>query len=76
MAAAICIGLVRNHPFIDGNKRVALLATYTFMKLNGLELEADETNAAAVIESVADGSMDERALAAWIGDHARPTRPS
>ena len=72
LAAALCIGLVRNHPFIDGNKRVALLATYTFLMLNGLDLGADETDAAAIIESIADGSVDEAALAAWIGDHAGP----
>ncbi len=69
LAAALCIGLARNHPFVDGNKRVALLATFTFLALNGLELKADESEAAEVIESVADGSLDEAALAAWVGDH-------
>ena len=71
LAAALCIGLARNHPFIDGNKRVALLAMYTFLELNRLVLEADELEAAEVIESLAAGKLDEDALAAWVGDHVR-----
>lgn len=70
LAAAMCIGLAQNHPFMDGNKRVALLATYTFLALNGLELEANETDAADVIESLA-GSLDEGGLAVWLGGHVR-----
>lgn len=73
LAAALCIGLARNHPFIDGNKRVALLAPYTFLALNGHELDADEMDAADTVESVAAGSLDEHDLAAWIAGnlHAR-----
>lgn len=66
LAASLCIGLARNHPFVDGNKRVALLATYTFLALNGLELDADEMEVADMIEGVAAGSIGELDLAPWI----------
>lgn len=74
LAAALCIGLARDHPFIDGNKRVALLATYTSLALNGHELDADEMDAADTVESVAGGSLDEIDLAAWIARHIRALR--
>lgn len=69
LAATLCIGLARNHPFIDGNKRVALLAAYTFLGLNGLKLAEDEVAVAELIESVAAGSVEEATLAQWISDH-------
>lgn len=72
LAAALCIGLARDHPFVDGNKRVALLATYTFLAINGWRLEAHETETAETMESVAAGSLDETELAHWIGAHALP----
>ncbi len=71
LAAVLCIGLARNHPFVDGNKRVALLATYTFLAVNGHELAAEEIKAAETIESVASGSLDEADLASWIARHVR-----
>lgn len=66
LAASLCIGLARNHPFVDGNKRVALVATYAFLALNGWRLEADETEAAETIESVAAGVLGEAQLTTWI----------
>lgn len=66
LAAALCIGLARGHPFVDGNKRVALLATYTFLALNGRMLEADEMELAGVIEAVAAGEMTETRLTRWL----------
>jgi len=69
LAAALCIGIARNHPFVDGNKRVALLAMYAFLRLNGQELDADEMEAAETIESVAAGVLGELALTDWIADH-------
>ena len=71
LAAALCIGLAKGHPFIDGNKRVALLATYTFLAINGLVLDADETETAETIEGVAAGHLSEAALSQWIAAHAR-----
>lgn len=69
LAAALCIGLARDHPFVDGNKRVALLATYAFLAINGWVLEADELDAAATIESLAAGTLAEPTLADWIAEH-------
>ena len=69
LAAALCIGIARNHAFVDGNKRVALLAMYAFLRVNGRELDADEMEAAGVMESVAAGSLDELALTDWIDSH-------
>ncbi len=70
LAAALCIGLAKDHPFIDGNKRVALLATYTFLAINGSILDADETETAETIEAVAADRLDESALASWIARHS------
>lgn len=69
LAAALCIGLAKGHPFVDGNKRVALLATYAFLAVNNLVLDADETETAETMEAVAAGGMSEAALAAWIASH-------
>jgi len=69
LAAVLCIGIARHHPFVDGNKPVALLATYAFLRVNGRELDADEMEAAETIESVAAGALDELALTDWIADH-------
>ena len=72
LAAAYVHGLARNHPFVDGNKRTALLAGYIFLALNGLELDAPEAEAVAVITATADGSLPEDALAAWVRAHTNP----
>jgi death-on-curing protein len=72
LAASLCFGLARNHPFVDGNKRTALLATYVFLALNGRTLDAPETEVAETIEALAAGTIDEERLAEWVGAHARP----
>jgi death on curing protein len=72
LAAALCIGLARNHPFVDGNKRVALLATYAFLAINGRRLEADEGETAETIERVAAGKVTESQLSDWIDAHLEP----
>jgi death on curing protein len=69
LAASLCVGLAKNHPFVDGNKRVALLATYAFLAINGLILDADETETAETIEAVAAGEVSEAALAKWIASN-------
>ena len=66
LAAAYCFGLVRNHPFVDGNKRVGLAAADVFLQLNGYELTAPETEAVAVIRDLAAGELDEATCARWI----------
>jgi death-on-curing protein len=71
LAAAYASGIVRNHPFVDGNKRTAFLAAYVFLGLNGLDLAADEAEAAAAMLSLASGDIREDAFAEWLRKHTR-----
>jgi death on curing protein len=66
LAAAYGYGIAKNHPFIDGNKRAALMSVYTFLAVNGFELDAPESEAVTVILGLADGSFTEDELADWI----------
>lgn len=66
LAAAYGFGLAKNHPFVDGNKRIALVAMETFLMLNGFALTADDAQTVLVILSVAAGSFSEDALADWL----------
>ena len=72
LAAAYGYGIARNHPFIDGNKRTAFVATELFLALNGLALSADDGACVLVMLSVAAGTLDEAAFAAWIRSHSAP----
>ena len=71
LAAAYGFGLVRNHPFNDGNKRAGFLAIGLFLARNGRELAADPVESIAVILRLADGKMTELELAAWIRKNMR-----
>ena len=72
LAAAYAFGIAKNHPFVDGNKRAALVAAYTFLAINDLELEAPEPEAVAAILGTVDGSISEDDLASWIRTHLIP----
>jgi death-on-curing protein len=72
MAAAYAFGIARNHPFIDGNKRTALMAAYVFLRLNGFVLDASEVEAVVTFQDLAAGKVDEAQLAAWIEANAKP----
>jgi death-on-curing protein len=69
LAAAYGFGLARNHAFIDGNKRIALLAIVTFLGLNGIAFAAREAEAVVIMLGVAAGDVDEDGLARWIRDN-------
>lgn len=71
LAATLCVGIAKNHPFIDGNKRTALLTTRAFLYLNGHELEPSQPDEVATIVAVADGSLIEHDLAAWLERNSR-----
>jgi death-on-curing protein len=71
LAAAYGAGIVRNHPFVDGNKRAGFLAVGLFLALNGFRLEATQVDATLTVLALAAGDLDERAFAAWIRTHAR-----
>lgn len=69
LAAAYAFGLAKNHPFIDGNKRTALLALYTFLYINDVDFIVPEPDAAAAILALAAGEVDEDGLTRWIRDN-------
>ena len=71
LAAAYAFGIARNHPFVDGNKRTALMAMYTFLRLNGVQLGAREEDAYLTMMQVAEGALTEPELAAWIKQHSQ-----
>jgi death-on-curing protein len=75
LASAYAFGLARNHPFVDGNKRAALLAAFLFLELNGWAVEAREEDAATVFIDLAAGRLSEAALAAWLRQHRVSIRP-
>ena len=74
LAASLAFGLAKNHPFVDGNKRVALAVLFTFLGINGAELTASETEAVNAILAVASGSLDEPGLATWVRAHSKSIR--
>jgi len=66
LAAAYAVGIARNHPFLDGNKRTAIVvAGGVFLPLNGYELVADNREIVRVMLAVAEGLMADAELAAW-----------
>jgi death-on-curing protein len=71
LAAAYAFGLARNHPFVDGNKRIALIACFTFLALNGWEVQAEETATVLVFVDLAAGKLDEKQLARWLEANSR-----
>lgn len=71
LAAAYAFGLAKNHPFEDGNKRIAYLAIRSFLHRNGVRFEPDEADAVEVIVNLARGSLSEAALAVWIEENSR-----
>jgi death-on-curing protein len=73
LAASYSFGIAKNHPFIDGNKRVALAVGAAFLELNGFELDAPEPEAVIVFEQLAAGNIAEAELAAWFKRSCVPT---
>ena len=74
LAAAYAFGLVKNHPYRDGNKRIGFLAMVAFLGLNGHELDATDAEIVAEILALADGSASEEALTDWIRQHSTKRR--
>ncbi len=68
LAASYSYGLSRNHPFIDGNKRVALTVGAVFLELNGYSLDATEAEAVIIYQQLAAGTLTEQQLATWMQD--------
>jgi death on curing protein len=66
LAAALCFGIVKNHPFLDGNKRTGLLSARALLFLNGQEFEPAEVDEVTMMVGVADATVDEAMLASWL----------
>ena len=66
LAASYADALIRNHPFHDGNKRVALTAAGAFLELNGVTLEASEADAVAATLALVTRKLDQAGFAAWL----------
>ena len=71
LAAAYAFGLAKNHPFSDGNKRVALIASVTFLELNGWQFVAREEDAAVAFLDLAAGKTTEGAFVRWLESNTR-----
>jgi death-on-curing protein len=72
-AAALCFSLVRNHPFVDGNKRVGHAAMEVFLLLNGYELNAAVDQQEHLMLKLAAGNLTQEELTNWMSQHLRPT---
>ncbi len=66
LAAVYCSGIVKSHPFIDGNKRTGFMAVYAFLGINGYRFEATEEEAALQILALADSRLTDEALTEWL----------
>lgn len=74
LAAAYAFGLVQDHPYRDGNKRIGFLAMVTFLEVNGYEFSATEADVVTAILALADGKLSEEALADWVRQHSSGRR--
>ena len=70
MAAAYTWGIVRNHPFLDGNKRTGFVVGVLFLELNGYRFTASEEEAAQMVLELASGNLDEAGYIAFLRAHA------
>jgi death-on-curing protein len=66
LAASLAYGLAMNHPFNDGNKRIAMIASFAFLEMNGMCMQASELDAYEVFMDLAAGRLTEAELAKWL----------
>ncbi|MBY3220863.1 type II toxin-antitoxin system death-on-curing family toxin [Rhizobium laguerreae] len=76
LAAAYLFGLARNHAFVDGNKRIAIVAAGVFLLENGYEIETTDANLYAFVLAVAAGEIDEEGATRFLRDFCIPLNPS
>lgn len=74
LAAAYAFGLALNHPYYDGNKRLALLAMLTFLAINGHDIDASDDEVLTAMLALAGGRLGESDLAVWVLNHARSVK--
>ena len=74
MAALYTAGIVRNHPFVDGNKRTGFVIGVLFLELHGFDFKASEEDATQSVMDLAAGTLDEAAYTAWLRENAKRRR--
>lgn len=73
LAASYTSGIIRNHPFVDGNKRTGFMAGYVFLACNGLRLTASELDVFQVVTLLAASEIEESEFAAWLRENCEST---
>jgi death on curing protein len=76
LAAAYLCAIVRNHPFVDGNKRTGYLAAFTFLYINRYVINAENAQVVAFVLDVAAGEIDEEGATRFLRDFSIPLSPS
>jgi death-on-curing protein len=74
MSAAYLFHIVKNHPFIDGNKRTGAMAAFVFLKINKLTLVADEDQFERIVIDVAESKIEKREIADFLKKHCKKSR--
>lgn len=74
LAAAYGFGLAQNHPFVDGNKRIAFIATDSFLRLNGYKLTSDRVDEIETMFRLAAGEISEEEFAEWVRENSKPQK--
>jgi death-on-curing protein len=74
MAAAYIAGIVRNHPFLDGNKRTGFVVGVLFLETNGCRFMAPEEDATQAVMDLAAGLLDEKGFVFWLSNHVKVSR--
>jgi death-on-curing protein len=74
LAALYTAGIVRNHPFVDGNKRTGFVIGVLFLELHGYDFKASEEDATQAVMGLAAGTLDELAYTAWLRANAKRNR--
>ena len=71
LAAAYAVGIAKNHPFLDGNKRTAWVICATFLELNRRRVTASQSDVVEIMLGVAEGSVSDDGLTVWLDQHSR-----
>ena len=74
LASAYACGIIKNHPFVDGNKRTGFMAAYLFLGRNGFEFAATEEDVLIKTLAIAAGELDEQHCTEWLKTNSKPTR--